>query len=409
MSLMRVPTAQVSRPDRVLVSTTVATLTLIGMFVMSTSCRASTVSLYPRQCFFSRSDCDTGINQFFASWYNGLLGAQSGAALTIGAIVNRLNPPKQTNVLLNELLAALSLGLATFTLPDEIVKAVQGLEMLEDAIRATPAFVRAFTPQKTTNAQLQIGDIQAQLGAVVTQFLTQISNATAAIETNATAFTSWASTGLFITNLVFLDQMVQDNYKLLNTFVLGQALNANDVVATVGLNTSVAQLQANFSNSLSYDIKCPGYDNNTMCNGWWYDEAEDASFALDNLKSMGQNMQDDLSYFFNSGWTNGTLLFDGALKCQQSGSSTPVLNLASGTSLAAMAQCFSTVKLCTWDLGCALDSSCEFKECPTQAGYGTNGCGDDGYDIYDFNVPYNYLGTYLTASNPSSEVCNTSP
>ena len=320
--------------------------------------------------------------------------------------MNRLNPPKTTNVLLNELLAALSLGLATFTLPDSIVKAVQGLEMIEDSIRATPAFLRAFVPQKTTNAQLQIGDIQSQLGAIVTQFLTQISNATAAIETNATAFASWASTGLFIGNLVFLDTMVQENYKMLNTFVLGQALNANNIVATVGLNTNVAQLQANSSDSLSYDIKCPGYDNNTMCNGWWYDEAEDASFALDDIKSMQKNMQDDLTYFFNSGWTNGTLLFDGALKCQQSGGSTPALNLAPGLALGAMAQCFSTVKLCNWNLGCALDSQCEFTDCPLQSGFGVNGCGNDGYAIYDFNVPYNYLGTFLTDANPSSEVCN---
>ena len=412
---MQVQTVQESRPDRALVSTMAATLTSIGMSVMSTSCKVSTVSLFPHQCSLFESDTAIGVNQFFASWYNGLLGAQSGAALTIGAIVNRLNPPKTTNVLLNDILAALSLGLATFTLPDEIVKAVQGLEMLEDAIRATPAFIRAFVPQKTTNAQLQIGDIQSQLGAVVTQFLSQLSNATAAIETNATAFTTWASTGLFIGNLVFLDQMVQDNYKMLNTFVLGQALNANNIVATVGLNTSVAQLQANSSDSLSYDINCPGYDNNTMCNGWWYDQTNDATFALDDLTSMSKNMQDDLSYFFNAGWTNGTLLFTGALNCQQTsggggGGGMPALNLSPGVSMAAMAQCFSSVKLCTWNLGCALDASCEFTECPTQSGFGSNGCGGDGDNaIYDFNVPYNYLGTFLTDANPSSEVCNNGP
>ena len=322
--------------------------------------------------------------------------------------MNRINPPRTTNVLLNEILATLSLGLAIFELPDDIVKAVQGLEQLEDAIRATPTFIRAFEPIKTTNGQLQIGEIQGQLADIVSQFLTQISNATAAIETNATAFTTWASTGLFIDNLVVLDQVVQDNYRMLNTFILGEALNANNIVATVGLNTNVAQLQANSSDSLSYDIKCPGYDNNTMCNGWWYDQEEDASFALDDLKSMNKNMQDDLSYFFDSGWTNGTLLFDGALKCQQSGGGGPALNFSPG-SLGSIAQCFSSVKLCTWNLGCALDSQFEFKECPTQSGFGTNGCGGgDGndYSIYDFNVPYNYLGTFLMDANPSSTVCN---
>lgn len=323
--------------------------------------------------------------------------------------MNRLNPPKTTDVLLNELLATMSLGLSIFQLPSAILAAVKGLEMLEDAVRATPTFVRAFVPEKTANGQLQISDIQAQLGTIVAQFLTQISNATAAIEANATAFTTWASTGLFIGNLVFLDDMVQDNYKMLNTYVLGEALNANNIVATVGLNTNVAQLQANSSNTLSYDIKCPGYDNNTMCNGWWYDADENASFALDDLNSMSKNYQDDLTYFFNAGWTNGTLLFDGALKCQQSGGGPPMLNLSPGNSLGSMAQCFSTVKLCTWNLGCELDSQCEFKDCKKQSGFGTNGCGWDDYVIYDFNVPYNYLGTYLTNANPLSAVCNNKP
>lgn len=330
------------------------------------------------------------------------------AAENIGAIVNRLNPPKTTNVFLNELLGTLSMGFAIFQLPDMIVKAVKGLETLEDTIRQTPTVIRAFMPIKTTNAQLQIEEIQSQLANVVSQFLTQISNATAAIETNATAFTLWASTGLFIGDLVFLNDVVQENYKLLNTFIIGEALNANNIVATVGLNTNVAQLQANSSDSLSYDIKCPSYDNNTMCNGWWYDEEENASFALDNIKSMNQNMHDDLAYFFDSGWTNGTLLFDGALKCQRSGGGGPALNIAPGTSIGAMAQCFSSVKLCTWNLGCALDSQCEFTECPTQSGFGVNGCQGDasGNSIYSFNVPYNYLGTFLTGANSLSTVCN---
>ena len=351
-----------------------------------------------------------GINQFFASWYNGLLGAQAGAATTVGAIVNRINPPKTTNMALNDILSVFSLGLAIFTIPDDVVKAIKGVEELANLLKASPGFIRTFVPIKTSNAQIQIGNIEAELGNIVSQFLTQISNATAAIETNATTFATWASSGQFIGNLVVLDNVVQDNYRMLNTFVLGEALNANDVVATVGLNTNVATLQANSSadNSLAYDINCPGYDNNTMCNGWYYSAAMDASFALDDLKSMSRNMGPDLTYFFDQGWTNGSLLFDGALQCQQSGGGGPALNLQPGP-MGSMAQCFSTVKLCTWNLGCNLDIGCEFKECPVQSGFGVNGCGNNDYAIYDFNVPYNYLGTYLTGSNPSSQVCNNGP
>lgn len=329
------------------------------------------------------------------------------ASNTISAIVSRINPPKTTNVFLNQILATLSLGLALFVVPENIMKAVQGMIVLSEAVKATPGYIRAFDMIRSTNGQVQIGQIQGQLADIVSRFLTQISNATAAIETNATAFTIWASTGLFIGELVFLDHVVQDNYKLLNTFVLGEALNANNIVATVGHNTNVAQLQANSSDSLSYDIKCPGYDNNTMCNGWWYDETTNASFALDDYKSMSRNYHDDLSHFFNSGWTNGSLLFGGAARCQQAGGGAPVLNIAAGNSLGSMAQCFSTVKLCSWNLGCALDSKCEFTDCPLQKGFGVNGCkGGEGYGIYDFNVPYNYLGTYLTGANSASTVCN---
>ena len=135
--------------------------------------------------------------------------------------------------------------------------------------------------------------------------------------------------------------------RALNTYVISQCLQANDWVITRAIDTDVnrCMLQANKSVAGWNIPGCgTGYDPNSMCGAYYWNQAIDVSFSLTNLKTMGRDPSPDLAQFF-ANWTTLDLLFNGAAQCEVQGGHSP--NVTVGPS-GIDASCLSSMKVCTW-------------------------------------------------------------
>ena len=358
----------------------------------------------------------TAINEFFNSWWMALNAANTLASETINGIVNMIAPPEHTNVGTFELLTALASSFAFLDVPgasafNNIGKITSFLmEFALTAVQQTPNVLKALFPEGTiTPATYQIGEVGAELANLVMTFQTCVSNTVNAIETNQTAFTIWAETGAFCGPMPSLDNQKGQLFQTLNTFIISRAYNANSIVATVGLDTDVVQLQQNSSQSLSYDIGCPHYDQYGVCNAWWHDNATNSAYSLDDHNKMSRNFNSDMETIFSNNWTTGELLFGGAQKCKGTSGYQQPPSVAFNTQTGFTTSCISTLTVCTWNLNCELSTTCEFLDCPTQDSFATDGCSHPDNYIYTINVPYGYLGPYLTEATAMTGICNDSP
>ena len=341
-----------------------------------------------------------GINQVFNSYWQGMENANSIAAENIGTIVQLLDPPKKTNVHLNEVLLALGTSLQFLNVVS-LAGLVKGIVI---ANQQSPQVFKNLVPVGTTETQItQMFDLSSSLGAIVQQYQQNIADSIPLIVNDVDTFVNFASTGQFQVNplpniAVASDQLLTG----LQTFVVSRALTANNVIITRANNTNIAELAAGANNGLSYTTGCEnGYDSNNFCGPFWYDNTTNTTYSLDGRGNMADDFSAIRQEIF-SNWTTPESLYRGAAGCHDIGGSNGQLDqfLILGNTLNTA--CLSNTQVCTWDLT-SLDEDHEFADCPSQAGYIVNGCmgEDDGV-----NVPNGYIGRWLTDPPFLDQVCN---
>ena len=341
-----------------------------------------------------------GINQVFNSYWQGMENANAIAVESIGAIVQLLDPPKKTNVHLNDVLLALGTSLQFLNVVS-LAGLIKGIVI---ANQQSPQVFKNLVPVGTTQTQIaQMVDLSSSLGGIVQQYQQNIADTIPLIVNDVETFVNFASTGQFQVNplpniAVASDQLLTG----LQTFIVSRALTANNAIITRANNTNIADLAAGPNNDLSYTTGCEsGYDSNNFCGSFWYDNTTNTTYALDSL----QNMNDDFSSIREqifANWTTPESLYRGAAECHDLGGSNGQLDqfLILGNTINTA--CLSNTQVCTWDLT-SLDEDHEFADCPSQTGYIANGCTgeDDGV-----NVPNGYIGPYLTDAPDLDQVCN---
>ena len=342
-----------------------------------------------------------GINQVFNSYWQGIGNANAIAAENIGTMVQLLNPPKKTNVHLNEVLIALGTGLQFLNVVS-LAGIVKGIVI---ANQQSPQVFKNLVPVGTTDSQIaQMVDLSSSLGGIVQQYQQNIADSIPLIVNDVDTFVNFASTGQFQVNplpniAVASDQLLTG----LQTFVVSRALTANNVIITRANDMNIAELAAGGANNdLSYTTGCEnGYDSNNFCGPFWYDNTTNTTYSLDGLGNMDDNFNSIRQQIF-SNWTTPESLYRGAAGCHDIGGSNGQLDqfLILGNTLNTA--CLSNTQVCTWDLA-SLDEDHEFADCPSQTGYLVNGCmgEDDGV-----NVPNGYIGEYLTDAPDLDQVCN---
>ena len=119
---------------------------------------------------------------------------------------------------------------------------------------------------------------------------------------------------------------------------------------------------------MNYDIDCQGYNEQNVCDTWWYSGNYESAFTLDNFSDMSKNNGQQLTDLF-ANLTTGQLLFEGTLACTAEDNFGQPVNItvnAAGVNTA----CISQLRILTWDMNCAQprkqynyrDRYCEFVE-----------------------------------------------
>lgn len=335
-----------------------------------------------------------------------------------------INPPEAVNTPTADVLLAISAAFSFIVLD---------VKPIEKSIQACPTVGRCIFPAGSADSRfMQLGQIDSQLADLINGYQHNVSDAVANIENNVDNFIAFASPGSFNRDVISIQNQSDNILQGLTTFVIAEALKANNIVVTRAQSVNPLEWQKAYDNSsiiLPYDLKCKSYDEAGMCGPWWWDPETQTSYSLDYLNHMDKDPSSVLEAIFGN-WTTPKLLFAGAARCHDHVSTPnppPLYNVSTGListskwrrdgtptpgtiqsidSNGIETNCLSSVTVCTYDQSCTPSVDCEFTDCPIQAGYGVNGCpGNADGSFKTANVPYGYLGPWLTEGDADTIVC----
>ena len=178
------------------------------------------------------TDDSTAVNKFFSKWYRATEDAFASSLSTIDSIVRLLDPIVKTKVALNDVVTALTFGLALIAGPefggltDEATQRVSGL--LVTLIQQTPGLAKGLWPLGTSNSQLlQISELSVLNQNITTKLEEVLNGGLQTLEGNVTQFLSFVAGGVFSGSEdqqpTFPDQ-TQGLLLVLTTFVVSTAL-----------------------------------------------------------------------------------------------------------------------------------------------------------------------------------------
>lgn len=266
----------------------------------------------------------------------------------VGNIVSVIDPIKKNNVVLNDILTALSVGLAFLPGPEAAI----GKALVTGAQQA-PGVAKYLYPIGTADSQLlQMQQVAANLGSSVKNLQDSIGKALPPMVNDVNAFAAFTATGAFSAFLPPLDKLADSLLNGMMAYVISQAYQLNGVFITRQLNTSVRALATN-GTSLSYDSPCTtDYDSNGVCDTFWYDSVDDTTYSFMAAKSDTRwtSFNSDMNTWFGN-YTRPEIIFKGAAACAAAngtskGSDTPI----SITPAAFNTDCLSNMRVCTWSL-----------------------------------------------------------
>ncbi|KAK4696192.1 hypothetical protein P7C71_g1686, partial [Lecanoromycetidae sp. Uapishka_2] len=356
-------------------------------------------------------------------WQSAVAGDLFGDQL-VTEIINTINPVLPSDTSLGVLLSALSAGFAFLAIPAGSAGGI-GAKVVSTAIGQAPGLVKTLLPTGSLDSELkQIGEIQASLGNVTQQFQANLVSTLNSSQSDFANFMNLSQDGAFIGGVPSLDSFTTDITRIFKTFVVSQALQANNIVITVARNMSVYDLYhrnaSEWGNMTVYSgnkwrVNCQDPPNEFgVCDNWWIDPKTNDSYALFNLGNMEANYFDLMNTMFSQGWTTGEDLFLGSDSCNSHSfpniSGTLVSELLPYPSLdpnTLAATCFSNLRVCTWnqtnnpavkdgyefetDVGCAFAWP---NVCVNDQGFHVNGTLNASQAAVKYTDP-NYVGSTL--------------
>lgn len=300
--------------------------------------------------------------------------------------------------------AAQAARLSAWVLSKIFTPEVPGEYLLRAAQQAPGVVHNILVPMETgtiNDAIMTSSELTAQL-ANFAQALSQIiEDVAVSVPDNVTAFAEWTAGGYYFVEPLMTEQDMVSYIKWgLNTYVISQILQNDNVFITRQVDTNPYELQHNSSaNTLSKAsiIGCEyGYNEWSQCGAFWWDSTNNIAYSLSSTSDLWNNYSFDLTTVFNNNLTTPELLFLGSQACQDGYNATaddsPYQNAASGL-VGQDTACLSNMAVCTWNLASFYP---EFVE---------PWCNSDGYAQPDFDfqdcaadgvdVPIGYLGYYL--------------
>ena len=291
---------------------------------------------------------ESDINNFFYNWNNALPYATLSGLLLNQPLILEIDPIQKTNVILNDLLSALTAGRSFIAGPEIGGIAGTAADALLTALQAAPGVAKSIWPSGTADSQSeQIANLDSYLSQIDQNFTTQITAGLYTIMSDVPSFNGFASHGLFSgPNALSLPASSSSLALGLRTFILSSAMSANNWQATPIHDMTMADVASPVS---GYDCT---FGANNICTGnhdggpsIFYSESTTIAYSLV-LTGAGPNETDFMNEIVNKDWSNLESLFDGAYNCSQapggSGIGKP-LDLFNGSALDLA--CLSQLKI----------------------------------------------------------------
>ena len=273
---------------------------------------------------------------------------------------------------------------------------------MSNALNTLPNIGRFLFPVGDSASQIiQLADLSANFAqTVLVPVQSNLNQTLSSVLSNVTEFLAFASQGNFTALPPSLPDQSNYLYFAFNTYLISQALNGNNVYEVIGRGTNPQALATN-SSTLNYDIDCQGYNEQNVCDAWWYSGNYESAFTLDDFSHMNRNYGQQITDLF-ANLTTGQLLFEGALACNAEGNFGQPVNItvnAAGVNTA----CISQLRILTWDMSCDhlrkhsayRDRDREFVETSAQSMF----LHQNAHAVTDqsiLSVPAGYLGPLIT-------------
>lgn len=326
-----------------------------------------------------------------------------------------LDPLNNANTILDDVLITLTGVFALVPGLGYMVHDIEGFtegwvafaQVLENALFVVPQIGRwVFPIDSVTSQVIQMAALSTQMGAIIQTVQNNLNKTLVDVMQNTPMFLAFASQGNFSASAPSLPD--QTNYLLyaFNTYIISQALTGNNIYGVIGLNSNPQALSFNgttVNHAYDFSKTCAGYNEQDICDAWWYSGRYASAFSLDDFSHPDRNYGDILATLF-ANYTTGALLFDGAYACNANGNYGQPVNVtvnAAGVNTG----CLSQLRILTWDMSCddplyRTSVGCEFLEAPRQNGFFGN-CNEGSiYSVMDepvYCVPYGYLGPLVTS------------
>ena len=273
------------------------------------------------------------------------------AADSVPSIISLVDPIKKTHTGLRLFLNILTFGLTILNGLDLGLSSTETtlFSTVISAIEKAPTVHDQIWPKQTAESQdVQIDQLTDQLqgpNGIHTTILVNLRRTLEVVQgtnqSDVSAFLAFASGGHFSADndpspFQELDSSINKSLlQLFTTYLISEALHQNGWHALIVPDTNPLTIdqgtglcpkwaegkgkyECDWWNRKTKWMGCNSYDNNSMCdNYWWYSETHNSAYAL--VKDgQGPNKQggDFLRTIFEKGWSTGQLLFENAAICE---------------------------------------------------------------------------------------------
>ena len=264
------------------------------------------------------SDRLIALNQFFSSWYTSMAYATTQAQLAIDGIVSDVDPNKKASGLKDDILLALTLGLAFLGGPEaEAVGqvAATAAKALITALQQAPGAVKALWPQGSTDTQIwQMASLSDDLGNLDSSIRARINAGLQLVQTDVPTFLAFAAGGQFsMPNPPSIDKETAGLEEALKTYLVSKALDSNNLMGIISIGSNEVTTQSTHGRcTVDFPSFCTGDKINL-----WHSDNSNANYMLAPKGGTGDNTpaSNMIKDILEKKYTTGNQLYDAAATC----------------------------------------------------------------------------------------------
>ncbi|KAG8532578.1 uncharacterized protein KY384_002455 [Bacidia gigantensis] len=352
-------------------------------------------------------------NGFFTDMWTAIGSGEQSAQAALGQTIALLKPPEKTNVLLNDILMALTFALALYA---------EGTIAMKALIRTAPGSATLFGkifPEGVIDKQVATWqDVADSLGTVTKAWQDSMAEGLPILQDDVQQFVKWSQESGLSGNRPSLNALSNDMAKALTAYGTSKAIAdlvvtsarrlkqySAGIVVVRAPDVDIHALQ-NSGTKLTWDTHCQDDYQSGLCgDGYFYDGKD--TYALTDPEHQTHSYKDVLEKLLtgDSPKTDGKLLFTSAFDCiarmGKNGNNEPKIDPQNPEALS----CLSTAAVCTWKMDgfgpLVEDDTC--KNLPNKQAtlprFGISGCIGHTESTTSEDVPKVYMGPGLWADN----------